>query len=101
MIKYYLLIGVIVFMIFLYNSIQFRKNEKKKLLELIKNNWGNFNKREYSYDELKKIAYNYSKRSGSNFHIDDISWSDLDMDSIYKLINNTYSSLGEEYLYSM
>ena len=99
MLKYYLLIGVIVFIMFLYNSIQFRKNERKKLLELIKNNWGSFNKREYSYDELKKIAYNYSKLSGSKFYIDDISWNDLDMDSVYKLINNTYSSLGEEYLY--
>lgn len=101
MLKYYLLIGVIVFIIFLYNSIQFRKNEKKKLLELIKNNWGSFNKREYSFDEIKKIAYDYSKLSNSNFHIDDISWNDLDMDSVYKLINNTYSSLGEEYLYRM
>ena len=101
MIKYYLLIAAVIFVVFLYNSIQFRKNEKKKLMEIIRNNWGSFTKREYSYDELKKITYNYLKLSKSNFHIDNITWNDLNMDSVYQLINNTYSSAGEEYLYGM
>lgn len=101
MIKYYLLIAAVVFVIFLYNTIMFRKNEKKKLMEKIRNNWGKFPKREYSFDEFLKITYNYQKHSKGKFVVDDITWNDLNMDEIFKLINNTYSSAGEEYLYKM
>lgn len=33
--------------------------------------------------------------------IDDITWNDLGMDEVFKCINNTNSSVGQEYLYKM
>lgn len=101
MVKYYLIIMVIIFLIFLYNSIMFRKREKEKLLNEIRNNWGKFSDREYTFDEFVKITYNYRINKNGIFNIDDITFNDLDMDDIFKKINNTYSSAGEEYLYKM
>lgn len=97
--KYYFLIVIIVFMIFIYNSIVFRKRERQKLREKIRNNWGRVPEREYEYDEFRKITYYFGHNKKDKFFIDDITWNDLDMDSIFMLLNNTYSSVGEEYLY--
>lgn len=97
----YCFIASIVFIIFIYQSVQFRKNEKIKLLNKIKKNWGNVSDRVYEYDEFQKITRYYQSTLGDEFHIDDITWNDLSMDDIYMLINNTYSSAGEEYLYKL
>jgi len=32
--------------------------------------------------------------------VDDITWNDLDMDSVFQVMNHTGTSLGEEYLYA-
>lgn len=97
--KYYFLIVIVVFAIFIYNSIVFRKRERQKLRERIRKNWGRVPEREYEYEEFRKITYYFENNKKENFFIDDITWNDLDMDSIFMLFNNTYSSVGEEYLY--
>lgn len=38
--------------------------------------------------------------SESSFNIDDITYNDLNLDAIYGIMNTTYSSAGEEVLYS-
>lgn len=101
MIKYYVIIGVVVFAIFVYNSIMYRKKQIEKLRNKIRDSWGTPSSREYDYQDLKKISNYFEKNKGENFFIDDITWNDLDMDSIYMLLNNTYSSAGEEYLYKI
>lgn len=101
MVKYYIVIMAVVFVIFLYNSITYRKRERERLRRRIRDNWGKIPDREYTYDEFDKITFRFLKSKDKEFHIDDITWNDLDMDSIFKLINNTYSSTGEEYLYKM
>ena len=97
----YFIIAGVVFLFFVYQSVTFRKNERLKLLNKIKNNWGSVPDREYEYDEFQKITKYYQSVAGSAFHIDDITWNDLAMDDIFMLLNNTYSSAGEEYLYKM
>lgn len=97
--KYYILIASIVFVIFIYNSITFRRRELQKLRKTIRENFGSIPDREYTVEELSKISYFYKSSKSGNFSIDQITWNDLDMDSIFMLVNNTYSSLGEEYLY--
>ena len=32
--------------------------------------------------------------------IDDITWSDLDMDALYKRLNGSYSAAGDNFLYA-
>ena len=41
------------------------------------------------------------KRNANENSIDDITWNDLGMDEVFKCINNTNSSVGQEYLYKM
>ena len=53
------------------------------------------------YRHITEAASGYFRHHMSGFQIDDITWNDLDMDNFYMLINNTCSSMGEEYLYSM
>ena len=99
--KFYAAILIAVFAIFIYNSIVYRKRERQKLKEKIKNNWGSVPQREYEYEELKKITFYFQSSKQDKFFVDDITWNDLDMDSIFMLLNNTYSSAGEEYLYKI
>ena len=56
MIKYYIIIGLVVFGIFIYNSIMFRKREIMKLRKKIHDLWGNPSSREYEVSEMKKIS---------------------------------------------
>lgn len=75
--------------------------KKKKVMEKLKKKWGKVPQQEYSDDQLQALKYYYSKHMNPGMDVDDITWNDLDMDSFYMLINNTCSSMGEEYLYSM
>ena len=47
----YFIIAGVVFLFFVYQSVTFRKNERLKLLNKIKNNWGSVPDREYEYDK--------------------------------------------------
>lgn len=95
----YLIFVGVVFLIFVYQSLQVRKREKQKRKDEIINSWGQVPSREYEPGELDKIAQYFKKKQGSAFCIDDITWNDLGMDDIYKRMNHTRSSAGEEYLY--
>ncbi|RMC91910.1 DNA mismatch repair protein MutS [Clostridium autoethanogenum] len=70
----------------------------------IENDWGAESEEKYTEDDLKSTAEYFNNRKevekGTVF-IDEITWKDLDMDSIFKKINNTESSPGEQYLYNM
>lgn len=97
--KFYLIIVAVAFVLFLYNSVVYKKNAAKKLENKIRNGFGKPPEREYDFEEFVKIKRYFEKHKGERFYIDDITWNDLDMDSIFMLLNNTYSSAGEEYLY--
>lgn len=48
-------------------------------------------------------ASNYFKntKDDKEFYIDDITWNDLSMDKFFLSINNTRTSIGDEFLYSI
>lgn len=78
-------------------------DEKKyieKLTSRLKRTWGMPSRNEYTETVWKNIKYYYDKTASEN-DIDDITWNDLDMDSVYKKVNHTRTSVGEEYLYSL
>lgn len=99
----YIIAVFIFFALFGYTAIQSKKNADKQMRKRIKDDWGNLNDRVYEQKEYEKIASyykNYSEKAkDKSVVIDDITWNDLDMDNIYKMLNTTYSSAGEEYLY--
>ncbi len=53
--------------------------------------------RKIDFENLKKSNVNKTKTKSS---LDDITWNDLNMDSLFELLNYTNCSAGEETLYS-
>lgn len=101
-----LVCAAIIIFIIVFSIIQTR-NSVKRLEERLKKEFGNVPNHDYEYEKFESIAY-YSKKikdervsSGRFCDIDDITWHDLDMDSVFLLMDSTQSSVGEEYLYSM
>ncbi|MCR5743561.1 MAG: hypothetical protein K6F92_07590 [Lachnospiraceae bacterium] len=88
-------------LILIVTTINSRREAKIRLMNSLKNSYGEVPQREYSFEEFSNISRYFEKGKGRRFYIDDITWNDLDMDRVFKLINNTRSSAGEEYLYRM
>lgn len=96
--KYMLMIAgalVIIFIYFKYNQIKI----KREFVIKAKAQWGKKPTRNLSYEQLEGIKRYFLLKRNTEYYIDDITWNDLDMDAIYQLINNTNSSVGEQYLY--
>jgi len=98
---------IILFAVFVYVMIRGaveEKNRRKKYRTHLRELYGSFPERTYSAQELDKISRYYWHRREKNAHendIDEITWNDLSMDSIFARMNFTQSSSGEEYLYAM
>lgn len=92
----------LIVIIFAIQSYRSKKEEEQKLKSKIEKNFGKNCDTELTADEILNIKkyyeYTISKRNGE--YIDDITYNDLNMDSVFMDMNNTYSSVGETYLYS-
>ena len=76
---------------------------KKKLLQKIRAEYGTLPKNDYSalrYND-NGISHYYKNKEKKTPVIDDITWNDLDMETVYMILNNTSTGIGEEYLYAM
>jgi len=89
------LIWILIF--FISGSINERRMLKAYKEKLIKE-YGSCNKREYKDEEFSHIDA-YFKKHKSDFYLDDITWNDLNMDDVFKQMDYTKSSAGDEYLY--
>ena len=72
------------------------EREKKRLLSA----FGKRGNKEYPDGRFAQIP-KYTQRHPGSFMIDDITWNDLDMDSLFRSMDTTCSSPGEEYLYRL
>lgn len=83
--------------------VQFARNQKKnreKFLRHAKENFGKLPEREYAIEELERISHYFKNyRNRAAFYLDDLTWGDLGMEDIFLLVNQTCSSVGEDYLY--
>lgn len=80
------------------------KQQKEMNRIRIKSSWGKIPEREYEYEEFECISHYFKHKLEADSqvpYIDDITWNDMDMDSIFCMMNQTYSSAGQEYLYYM
>lgn len=91
--------GVIIFLI-IQGKIQEKKREKT-LVFRIKEAWGEVSEREYTSEDFQGIRKYYDSIHDRDNDIDEITFHDLDMKEVFMLINNTGSSIGEEYLYAL
>ncbi|WP_281512729.1 MutS-related protein [Mammaliicoccus vitulinus] len=99
-ILFYLGVFVIIIAVFSILSITNRIKDKKKVKELWNTNskWLNYTESFVYFDNF----YNNLKTSNidRSLEVDDITWNDLSLDKIFQNINYTFTSIGEELLYS-
>lgn len=100
------MVVTVILLIFACLYLYMLRNRNRRLLRIqrrIEREWGNVPEREYASGEIENISHyflNKLERGDVEGHyIDDITWNDLDMDSIFCMLNRTYSSVGQEYLY--
>ncbi|MDD4113533.1 MAG: hypothetical protein PHC56_10970 [Herbinix sp.] len=82
-------------------SIVNEHKQRKNLIKSLKDEWGTIPDAEYTSEKMESIKSFYHTQKDEYMDVDDITWNDLDMDEIYWRMNNTQSSLGEEYLYAL
>lgn len=79
---------------------QNHKNQKLRKI-CIQRGFGKLPEREYNLDEYECISHYFRQRKKQGYVIDDITWNDLDMDSIFIMMNHTWSAIGESSLYDL
>ncbi len=98
--EYILILAALVVAIVIWSKIN-DINYQKQLKLRLKREWGAIPTEEYSSEKLESIRAYYTSIQDSHLDVDDITWNDLDMNEIYMEMNNTQSSIGEEYLYAL
>lgn len=81
--------------------IDSNRKSKKRIIKMLENGWGQVPNKKMSSEQFENISHYFRNNSKSDNTIDDITWNDLDMDRVFMMINNTHSSVGQEYLYRM
>lgn len=71
---------------------------KKRFITWLKENYGTLPERKYKPEEFTACE-SFFRKHKTEGQIDDITWNDLNLDEVYKSMNYTYSSAGDEYLY--
>lgn len=94
-----ILLGVIALIIIGYGTYHNKKIREYEIRK-IKESYGKACERTYGEGEYAHIrGYFNTHRVEGEYTVDDITWSDLNLDSVYRSMNYTGSSAGDEYLY--
>lgn len=76
------------------------KEKEKDFVKRLYSEYGVLPQKEYKSERFESISHYYEKHR-TGFHIDDITWNDLNMDAVFMQMNYTMSAAGEEFLYYM
>lgn len=100
---WFAVIVVVLTVFFAVQSNIAKKAKKEKIEKYLNNTFGKRPNREYRNNEYDRISGYFEScvAEGKDEFVDEITWNDISMDNIFKLINNTNSSVGEEYLYKL
>lgn len=95
---YGIILGITGLFLLVYFYFIYRRNQKIK--RKIKNDYGKIP--EWAIDERDYASMQkyYRKTLKTEPRIDDITWTDLNMDELFKRIKNTQSSIGDEFSYA-
>lgn len=96
----YIIIAIVVIIGFAIKSFYDNRAFERKLTNRLKKDWGNVPVEEYSSEKFKALKEYYLSIK-KDTDVDDITWNDIDMDTIFMLMNNTNCAMGEEYLYAL
>ncbi|AJA49982.1 mismatch repair protein MutS-like ATPase [Clostridium pasteurianum DSM 525 = ATCC 6013] len=101
-INYIYLVGLLplIFIVFMVFYIR-KKLILEGLYKTFIKEWGKDVERKRDFKSIRSI-FDYIRYENDNeFYLDDQTWSDLTMDEVYKLIDRTLTSPGEEALYKI
>lgn len=94
----YIIVAAVILILFL-KGLYDKKKAKRKLTEYIRKHFGQRPEKNYSAAREESIPSYCRNMTKSEIAVDDITWNDLDMNSVYRLINSCKCSIGDEYLY--
>jgi len=80
--------------------IDFSFLRRKPVLNIIRNNWGKEASKDREFS-LISIYHNLIKEDDPNKFVDENTWTDLNMDSVFSSIDRNVSAVGSQYLYSL
>ena len=97
----YFLIAIFAVMFLWFNQAKQKEHQTKKYQEHIQEQWAKEHEGKREFLHIKKL-YNFLLKSKKrSFYIDDITWKDLNMDSVFSKIDHTMSLPGMQYLYDL
>ncbi|AGK99478.1 MutS-related protein [Clostridium pasteurianum] len=101
-INYIYLVGLIplIFIIFMIFYVR-KKLVLEGLYQTFIKEWGEKVDRKRNLKKIRSVFDYMSEEREDEFYLDDQTWSDLTMDEIYKQMDRTLSSPGEELLYKI
>lgn len=101
-----LILAVLAVIVLAVSIVSRNKTEKEKFVRKTKKSWGGGKPPVYTEEAFREIR-NFSdaldeesREPCADFKVDDITWNDSDMDSVFQMINRTLSSPGEDVLYA-
>ena len=99
----YIVFCVVALAVILFIFVQGKMNEKRQLehfKQCLREQRGKAPDKEYKIERFIRIP-GYFEKHQQGFQIDDITWNDLGMDEVFRRINYSVSSTGDEVLYHM
>ena len=88
----------VLFAALLYAGVTDGRKRAAKLKNSLIKSYGKASEKVMAPERYEQVPL-YYQRHKKDFQIDDITWNDLDLDTIYHTMDITRSSAGEEYLY--
>lgn len=73
----------------------------RKALAAIRNKWGKKVHRKRKFKDMKELFNCVKEDKPDEFYINDQTWQDLNMDELFKELDRTLSTPGEQVFYSM
>lgn len=99
----FVLLTILVVIMLIVITIVIQRNDRKnRTMQYLKRIWGSTEPgkdRVFMANNRKSTLL--ARKADHPFFIDDITWDDLNMDSVFKRLNYTRSTVGEEVLYSL
>ena len=91
-------IAAVFIMIYVINGIRENYRRRGYFIKKLRENHGKFSKKEYDPNQFDSIK-RYFEEHREPFQLDNTTWNDLNMDAVFKMMDYTNSSAGQEYLY--
>ncbi|WP_034921633.1 MutS-related protein [Gillisia sp. CAL575] len=81
-------------------GIQLRKRRSKIARKTLEEIWGKpKNEKNFDFNLIDQFYNNHNSQKGIFQSISNTTWTDLDLDDIFKFIDRTTSKIGQQYLY--